>query len=134
MRGDINLTGVWEGLFNWPVRRPPTPFTAVLIDTGGTLSGSVHEIAQGGPLDGRELTALIAGARSGGSVRFTKTYEARPARFMPVVYDGALNADATEIDGTWTIKGRMSGRFLMMRSRRPSEAVESEAEIAVPVE
>lgn len=132
MAGDDNLTGVWEGLFNWPIRRPPTPFTAVLIDTGGTLSGSVHEIAQGGPFNGHELTAMIVGVRSGESVRFTKTYEA--ARFMPVVYDGSLNAEATEIDGTWTIKGRMSCRFLMMRSRRPSEAFETQQEIAVPVE
>jgi hypothetical protein len=132
--GDDNLTGVWEGLFNWPIRRPPTSFTAVLIDTGGTLSGSVHEIAQGGPFDGRELTAMIAGLRSGGSVSFTKTYEPGAARFAPVAYDGSLNADLTEIDGTWTIKRRMSGRFLMMRSRRPSEAVETEEKIAVPVE
>lgn len=132
--GDDNLTGVWEGLFNWPIRRPPTSFTAVLIETGGSLTGSVHEIVQGGPFDGRELTAMIAGVRSGASVRFTKTYEAQPARFMPVVYDGALNAEATEIDGTWTIKGRMSGPFLMMRSRRPSKAVETREKIAVPVE
>ena len=134
MAQDENLTGVWEGLFNWPIRRPPTPFTAVLIDTGGTLSGSVHEVAQGGPFDGRELTAMIAGRRSGGSLRFTKSYEPGVARFAPVTYDGALNAEATEIDGTWTIKGRMSGPFLMMRSRRPSEAVEAKKEIAVPVE
>jgi hypothetical protein len=70
----------------------------------------------------------------GGSVSFTKTYEPGAARFAPVAYDGSLNADLTEIDGTWTIKRRMSGRFLMMRSRRPSEAVETEEKIAVPVE
>ncbi len=134
MAGDDSLTGVWEGLFNWPIRRPPTSFTAVLIDTGGTLGGSVHEIAQGGPFDGHELTALLLGVRSGASVRFTKTYEAGCARFAPVTYNGAVNADATEIDGTWTIKGRMSGPFLMMRSRRPSEAVETREKIAVPVE
>lgn len=134
MAQDDNLTGVWEGLFNWPIRRPPTSFTAVLLDTGGALSGSVHEVARGGPFDGHELTALIAGARSGGSVRFTKTYEAKPTRFTPVDYDGALNAEATEIDGTWKIRGGMSGPFLMMRSRRPSEAVETKEEIAVPVE
>ncbi len=134
MAGDDNLTGVWEGLFSWPIRRPPTSFTAVLIDTGGTLSGTVHEIAQGGPFDGHELTALLSGVRSDGSVRFTKTYEAGPTRFLPVAYDGSLNAEATEIDGTWKIKGGMSGPFLMMRSPRPSEAVETREEIAVPVE
>ncbi|HWD67087.1 MAG TPA: hypothetical protein VG227_03915 [Caulobacteraceae bacterium] len=134
MAGDDNLTGVWEGLFNWPIRRPPTSFTAVLIDTGGTLSGSVHEIVQGGPFNGHELNAMIVGVRSGGSVRFTKTYEASSTRFMPVVYDGSLNAGATEIDGNWKIKGGMSGPFLMMRSSRPSEAVETEERIAVPVE
>ena len=134
MAGEPNLTGVWEGLFNWPIRRPPTPFTAVLIDTGGVLSGSVHEIAQGGAFDGHELTAMLSGARSGASVRFTKAYERGPARFAPVAYDGALNADATEIDGTWTIKGRMSGRFLMIRSKRPEEAVEVKKAVSVPVE
>jgi hypothetical protein len=132
--GEGNLTGVWDGLFNWPIRRPPTSFTAVLIDTGATLGGSVHEIVQGGPFNGHELNAMIVGVPSGGSVRFTKTHEAKPTHFMPVVYDGSLNTWASEIDGTWKIKGGISGPFLMMRSSRSSEAMETEEEIAVPVE
>lgn len=131
---DDNLTGVWEGLYNWPNGRPPTPFTAVIIDTAGSLSGSVHEIAQGGPFDGRELTAMLSGTRSGRQVCFSKSYEPKPVRFKLVTYDGELNPDATEIDGSWTIKGLMSERFLLIRSRRPAERVETEAKIAVPVE
>ena len=77
---------------------------------------------------------VASGARSGASVRFTKAYERGPARFAPVAYDGVLNAEATEIDGTWTIKGRMSGRFLMIRSKRPEPAVRAEKDVSVPVE
>lgn len=133
MAEDDNLTGVWEGVYNWPGHRPPTPFTAVLIETGGSLSGSVHEVSLSGPFEGRELTAMISGVRSGCSVQFTKAYEPKPVRFRPVTYDGSLNADVTEIEGIWSIKGLWSGRFLMIRSRRPSEAAETEQEIAVPV-
>jgi hypothetical protein len=46
-----------------------------------------------------------------------ETYD-RPDVFhqSPVLYDGALNGDATEIEGRWTIVKVWSGKFLMIRS------------------
>jgi hypothetical protein len=130
---EASLTGVWDGLYNWPDSRPRTPFTAVLIDTGGALSGSVHEVSLSGPLEGRELTAMISGARSGSSVRFTKTYDAKPVRLRPVIYDGQVNADLTEIEGLWTIPGLWSGMFLMIRPRRTAETAKAGERLTEPV-
>jgi hypothetical protein len=104
-----------------------------LIETGGPLSGSVHEVSLSGPFEGRKLTAMISGVRSGASVHFIKAYDPKPVRFKPVTYDGSLNTDATEIDGAWSIKGLSSGRFLLIRTRRPAEFAETEQEIAAPV-
>jgi hypothetical protein len=50
-----SLTGVWDG--STAIRAPPvhpeTPFTVVLFESSGSLSGTVHETMQfrGGPFD-----------------------------------------------------------------------------------
>jgi hypothetical protein len=81
------------------------------------------------------LNAMIDGVRSGNSVQFTKVYEpvdgGRPRG--PVLYDGLLNADATEIDGRWRIPGNWSGTFMMIRSSGPAAAEEVARELAEPV-
>jgi hypothetical protein len=126
MPDEASLTGVWDGLYEWSDGRPRTPFMAIIIDVGGALSGSVHEVSRSGPREGQELTALLSGSRSDGSVRFTKSYDPKGGlRFRPVAYQGELNADASEIEGTWTIPRLSSGRFLMIRSQRPVDAAET---------
>jgi hypothetical protein len=126
-----SLTGVWDGMFSYPRMLPPTTFTAVLFETGAVLSGTTHEISSHAQSAGRTLHASIEGVRSGADVRFTKVYEADSR--APVDYVGLVNADATEIEGTWTIRGNWSGKFLMIRSGRQQQAETRRARRSVPV-
>jgi hypothetical protein len=112
-----NLTGVWNGLYSYPDGRSVT-FVATLIDSGSTLSGSTHEPCVGGDCPSATLFATLMGSRSGSAVSFRKTYEAAGPRFATVNYEGRLNADATEIEGRWSIPGVWSGKFMMIRPAR----------------
>ena len=129
-----SLTGVWDGLFSYPRLYKPTPFTAVLFETGSALSGTIHEVSTNGRRAGQMLEASVDGRRSGSEVHFVKIYpEGMSNHGRPVDYVGQVNADATEIEGTWTIPGNWSGKFLMIRSGRGLEAETSRARRSVPV-
>ena len=119
-----NLTGVWNGLYTYPDGRS-TAFVATLIESGGALSGTTHEPGTLGANPGAPLYASLAGSRSDSSVCFTKTYDG-PDDFhrSPIVYEGALNGDGTEIEGRWTITKVWSGKFLMIRSPGQTEKAE----------
>lgn len=109
-----NLTGLWQGQFSYPRGPGPEFFTATLLETADFLSGSTQEVALFGRSKGRTLYASLSGRREGAQVRFLKTYESE-TRNHSVRYDGLLNTDGTEIEGTWTVPGNWSGRFLMIR-------------------
>ena len=113
--GERNLTGIWNGLYTYP-HGQSTAFVATLIETAGSLSGTTHEPST--PGDGPETTsfATLTGSRRDSTVTFTKRYD-RPTqrKISPILYEGALNADGTEIEGRWTIHGNSTGRFLMVR-------------------
>jgi hypothetical protein len=115
--GERNLTGVWNGLYTYQDGRS-TSFVATLIESGGLLSGTTHEPgpAAGGSL-AATLYASLCGRRRDCAVTFTKTYD-RPDVFhqSAIHYEGALNADGSEIEGRWTIVQAWSGKFLMIRS------------------
>jgi hypothetical protein len=112
---DRNLTGVWNGLYTYQDGRF-TSFVATLIDSGGALSGTTHEPGTVGGRPGATLCANLAGFCRGGAVAFTKVYEQPDGLHRsPILYDGALNGDGTEIEGRWTIVGVWSGKFLMIR-------------------
>jgi len=51
--------------------------------------------------------ATLSGGRQGNSITFVKSYDggAGPDYQNPVAYEGALNGDATEIEGRWRIRG-----------------------------
>ena len=121
--GEQNLTGIWNGLYNYPNGRS-TSFVATLLDSGGALSGTTHEP---GSLGGM-LYASLAGSRNDSAVGFTKTYD-RPGLLhrKPIVYEGTLNGDATEIEGRWTIQEVWSGKFMMVRSGGQAASVERKA-------
>jgi len=127
-----SLTGVWDGSYTQPGVGIVT-FLATLIETGGALGGSVTEpcVMPSCPLSTHN--ASIAGHRSGSAVSFIKHYEPPGYGYDKVSYEGAVNADATEIDGRWSIPGTAySGTFLMVRSSQPAESVETEEQIKEP--
>jgi len=121
-----NLTGVWQGLYTYPDGES-VAFVATLIDSGGTLSGSTHEPCARAVDASGTLYATLAGSRSGSAVEFRKTYDGAVPRFHTVDYAGTLNADATEVEGRWIIRGVWSGKFLMIRPARTEESVERKA-------
>jgi hypothetical protein len=118
-----NLTGVWQGLYSYP-RGQSVSFVATLIDSGVSFSGTIHEPSIFG---GDTIYATFAGTQQGSAVSFLKTYEksAGPEYASSVQYEGALNGDATEIEGRWTIRVfSLSGKFLMIRSAGKAAEVE----------
>lgn len=114
MNPTADLSGDWRGLFNYPAAQPPTEFTAILHDAGGSLSGGTVEPG----LRGGTVTARIDGRRTGQAVTFMKLYDDdRNGDYDTVAYHGEVDADGTEIAGRWTIPNVWSGSFIMVRER-----------------
>jgi hypothetical protein len=127
-----DLTGVWDGTFV-QTQVGMVTFLATLIESGGALAGNVTEpcTVPGCPMSTHN--ASIAGHRSGSAVSFIKRYEPPGNGYDTVSYEGVINADATEIDGRWKLPGTTaSGTFLMVRSTKPTEAVEAEERTKEP--
>lgn len=125
-----DLTGDWHGIFNYPDGSPPNAFEATLRDVGGVITGETCEPSDGIDDIAAEQRAFIEGARSGHAVRFVKRYD--ELHRDPVYYAGILNAEATEISGTWTIQGVWSGSFIMIRPA--GQAVAEELRVEAPVD
>ena len=121
-----NLTGVWQGLYTYP-NGESVSFVATLIDSGGALSGSTHEPCARAVAASGTLYATLAGSRGGTAVEFRKTYDGKVPRYRAVDYAGTLNAEATEVEGRWIIRGVWSGKFLMIRPARNEESIERKA-------
>jgi hypothetical protein len=130
----VGLTGVWDGQYSYPRRFSPVHFTAVILETGVVIAGTIHEQPPDGPSAGQTLNALIQGEHLGSAVQFTKTYDGAPrGRSRPIHYEGVLSADGNGIEGKWTVPGSWSGKFLMVRSGRPGAKAVVREEEAVPV-
>jgi hypothetical protein len=121
-----NLTGVWQGLYTYP-NGESVSFVATLIDSGGALSGATHEPCAPEVSSSGTLYATLAGNRRGSAVEFRKVYDGKLPRYRAVDYAGTLNAEATEVEGRWIIRGVWSGKFLMIRPARQEESVERKA-------
>lgn len=122
----ISMTGVWHGLYSYPMELQPIYFMATLIDHGRGFSGSTHEAEKGE--DGFPLTLLatVDGTRIGREVHFTKTYDGSGGWSHAVSYEGHVDDQGLEIEGTWSIAPSPQGpgahgRFLMIRSSGASE-------------
>ena len=102
-------------------------FAATLSETGGWLSGATEEVATSGPAQGKTMRANLEGRRTGASVTFLKTYDEVVGGYDSVQYVGAVSGDGSEIEGRWTIFGRATGSFLMIRSGGSQAAVERRA-------
>ena len=128
-----DLTGVWDGTYIQPSVGMVT-FLATLIETGGSLGGSVTEPCMTPSCPVSTHNASIAGQRSGSAVSFVKRYEPPGYGYDKVFYEGAVNADATEVSGRWRLPGvNLSGTFLMVRSTKTAEAVVTEEQTEEPV-
>jgi len=105
--GEKNLTGIWNGLYTYPSGKS-TAFVATLIESGSSLSGTTHEPGH----FGSTAYATLAGSRQESAVSFVKKYDKHRLFYAnPVVYEGTLNGDATEIEGRWTIRKILSENF-----------------------
>jgi hypothetical protein len=120
----MSLTGVWHGLYSYPVALEPVYFVATLISNGLSFTGSTHESVESRRGSALTIFAALEGAVDGNSVGFSKSYFNAPRRYSETVhYTGALNSDKTEIEGTWTIRQIVSGKFLMIRGMSVTEEV-----------
>lgn len=124
---ETDLSGRWHGFYNYPDGGTPNSFEAELVESAGSLTGSISEIADFGECIGQPLIAVIDGRREGHSVSFLKMYEASTEDYDVVRYDGALDVEGNEIAGSWTIPGEWSGTFLMVRNGGAEETMASEA-------
>ena len=118
-----DLTGVWQGLYSY-ADGEPVPFMATLIESGPFVTGSTHETTTVGFRPNASATGLIDGTRSATLVAFTKTYDGSAGWDHSVFYDGAVNDDATEIEGLWRLPEGMSGPFLMRRDTGKKKEIE----------
>ena len=125
-----NLTGVWDGTFVQPQVGMVT-FLATLTESGGALGGNVTEPCMTPDCPLSVHKASIAGHRSGSAVSFVKRYEPPGYGYDKVIYEGLVNADATEIDGRWRLPG-LSGTFLMVRSTKPAQSIATEERTKEP--
>ena len=128
---NFDLTGAWQGLFHYPIAKPPVPFTAELTDTEGGLLGSTMETGEIGDAAGRTLSATLQGRRDGRAVKWLKIYDAEYAHYDAVRYEGVVSADGLEIEGRWIVARHWSGTFLMIRPAGLAKA--AEVKIAAPV-
>jgi hypothetical protein len=119
-----SLTGVWHGIYSYPHDQPPVSFVATLIEHGGTVSGTTHEPCPAWVGPNEILCATLAGSRRDRAVDFVKAYNPASIPFdSPIVYEGTLNGDGTEIEGRWIIPGVLAGKFLMVRSAGAAETI-----------
>lgn len=118
-----DLSGTWQGLYSLPNAYDPVPFVAVLIDAGGTFSGTTHERWSFEDIPGGYLYATLSGQCDGSTVTFSKTYDGTGGWNHTIDYEGTINEDGTEITGQWHLRGLRSGPFLMMRANNKEDAV-----------
>jgi hypothetical protein len=112
----LNLTGIWHGLYSYPNKKKPVSFIATLSELDGLFDGTTEETGGAGDAVGQRLTASLQGRRTGWSVTMLKIYHGAYAFHDSVHYAGDINKDGTEIHGKWRVPGSWSGTFLMIRS------------------
>jgi hypothetical protein len=120
---ETDLTGVWSGAYWYGGSGMPTPFTAHIIETAGSLTGTTLEPATFGLPGLAELSADITGAHGAQNVRFTKVYHsAQGVHRDPISYAGTVDAKLTSIEGDWRLPSGFSGRFVLVRASRGVKA------------
>ncbi len=124
MKGETDLTGVWDGLYSYTRGGElESTFTAVLFQTVSRLSGAIHETMRRRRGD-IAANAEVDGAVEGTAVNFAKHYDGTGGVQHTVAYEGRLSGD--EIEGIWSIPSAPgnTGRFLMIRGRKAENRAE----------
>ena len=121
------LTGIWNGSYGYDniADMPDNAFVAILIESGGSLSGTVHEALRLTDGSVHDANATLRGERQGEEVDFVKTYGDMLSWMSSIAYVGTLSPDGNLIDGHWHIlskHGTFVGRFVMTRNLRPEQA------------
>jgi hypothetical protein len=117
----LDLTGLWHGLYSYPRNRPPVHFVATLNESHSWITGSTEETGTGWDVRGVTITASLQGRQTDRSVTLLKLYDGPPRGYDTVHYAGTVSADGNEIEGQWTVPGSWAGSFLMIRSGGASE-------------
>lgn len=125
------VTGVWNGVYSYPSDLEPGEFTATLLQFGEALSGTIHEPDVWDHSGGGLLYADVSGRCVSGQVEFAKSYIGVGDWAHTVHYAGELSDDGLEIEGTWSIPGHWSGRFLMIRAGRDTAEARLMAEAEI---
>jgi len=124
---DSDLTGLWSGEYWYDGGGQPTPFSAHIIDSLGSITGTTLEpntFAHPGLV---ELSAEISGQRGELTVQFNKLYHPAPGVHRhPIFYAGTVDANFTMIDGEWRFNNGFSGRFVLVRVSRGAQAAQIE--------
>jgi hypothetical protein len=126
---NLDLTGMWDGVYSYPAvpdAGPTTPFLADITESGGQISGTIiepHEFRHG------TAHATIIGHRVGTMVDFSKTYHGAGEEYdEPVSYTGQLSDDGTLITGHWMMQ-EWSGPFEMVRQAQVEALAETRESI-----
>ena len=127
----LDVSGSWDGIFNYPRGVPSNAFRAELVEHAGAISGETHERSDAHHDRGATVVALLDGRRSGTDISFTKRYDDLVRAGHPVSYTGALSSEGDEITGTWNIPGEWSGTFIMVRQTRAGSAAKQQVEETV---
>jgi hypothetical protein len=117
-----SLTDVWQGLYSYREGASPVHFVATLVSAGNGFGGMTHETVKGSRGEPLSVFASVDGNLAGSTVTFRKDYDGTGGWRHSVLYEGAINADRTEIEGRWVLPAGFSGRFLMIRSAGVSES------------
>jgi len=121
-----DVTGVWYGRYDAQHWDEENGFIAVLEEQGGAFSGVITERDTSGQVEVRR--ALVTGHREAAAVRWIKQYDGTGGHVHAINYAGHIDAEGTEITGTWTQNwGR--GRFVMEREKFAAAELEAEEDV-----
>jgi hypothetical protein len=137
--GNLDLTGRWTGVYFYPVDPvqnpfddcPPTPFTAELRDSAGTVTGTTLEpdvMYDSAAV----IQSVIDGSHDGSTLRFVKFSEAPEGFEDAIHYEGSISDDGLTIEGRWSILEGWSGTFRMQRQSGAAAMREAEAADSMP--